>query len=178
MKTDNDRLVRKAINGNPKAFEQLLKFHYDQIYRTAFLHVQNEADALDVVQEAAYQAYKSIHSLRQPEYFMTWFTRIVMNCAADIIRKRRKLVPLNEDVLSNLAEPTTTSPDDSLGLLSAIRSLKENYRTAIILFYYHDYSIRTISEIMEVPEGTVKTYLSRGKAALKKDFEGEEQNYG
>lgn len=66
---------------------------------------------------------------------------------------------------------------DSMMLLEAIGQLKEGYQTAIILFYYYDYSIKTISEMMEIPEGTVKTYLSRGKEALKKVFKGE-MNYG
>lgn len=116
MNIEQERLVKKTMKGNAKAFEQLLKLNYKQIFRTAFLQVQNETDALDVVQEAAYQAYKSIHSLRQPEYFMTWFIRIVINCSAEIIRKRKKLVPLNEEILFSLQNPINTNPDVSLEL--------------------------------------------------------------
>ncbi|MGE6376400.1 sigma factor [Peribacillus muralis] len=66
MELVNDKLVKKAIKGNKKAFEHLIKQHYEQIYRTAYLYVHNEEDALDVVQEATYQAYTSIDSLKEP----------------------------------------------------------------------------------------------------------------
>ncbi|WP_328109986.1 sigma factor [Peribacillus frigoritolerans] len=57
MEFENDKMVKKAIRGNKKAFEQLIKQHYERIYRTAYLYVHNEEDALDVVQETTYQAY-------------------------------------------------------------------------------------------------------------------------
>ncbi|WP_102691561.1 sigma-70 family RNA polymerase sigma factor [Rummeliibacillus pycnus] len=175
MELENDKLVKKAIKGNKKAFEQLIKQHYEQIYRTAYLYVHDEEDALDVVQETTYQAYTSIHSLKQPEYFMTWLTRIIIRCAGQMLKRRSKIVPLTEEVLSDLSFIDQSDQDETIHLLNAIGQLKENYRTAIILFYYYDYSINTISEVMEIPEGTVKTYLSRGKAELKKSYKEEEE---
>lgn len=173
MELGNDKLVKKAIKGNKKAFEQLIKQHYERIYRTAYLYVHNEQDALDVVQEATYQAYTSIHSLKQPEYLMTWLTRIIIRCAGQILKKRNNVVPLTDEVLSTLSGTEPSDHDESIHLLNSIGKLKDNYRTVIILFYYHDYSLKTISELMEIPEGTVKTYLSRGKADLKKSYNEE-----
>ncbi|MGE7186988.1 sigma-70 family RNA polymerase sigma factor [Peribacillus sp. NPDC006672] len=174
MEFENDKMVKKAIRGNKKAFEQLIKQHYEQIYRTAYLYVHNEEDALDVVQEAAYQAFTSIHSLKHSEYFMTWLTKIIIRCAGQILKKRNNIVRLTEEVLSNLPVTYHSGHEEAIDLLNAIGQLKGNYRSAIILFYYYDYSIKTISEIMETPEGTVKTYLSRGKAELKKSYKEEE----
>lgn len=173
MGFDNDKLVKKAIKGNKKAFEEIIKHHYERIYRTAYLYVHNEEDALDVVQEATYQAYTGIHSLKQPEYFMTWLTRIIIRSASQILKRRKNIVPLTDEVLSNLSVTDNSGDDEAIDLLNIIGQLKENYRTAIILFYYYDYSIKTISEVMEIPEGTVKTYLSRGKADLKKSYNEE-----
>ncbi|WP_051348725.1 sigma-70 family RNA polymerase sigma factor [Peribacillus kribbensis] len=174
MKNESHRLVRKAIKGNKSAFEKLLQMHYERIYRTAYLYVHNEEDALDVVQEAAYQAFTSIHSLRQPEYFMTWLTRIVIRCSGQLLKRKSNVVPLSEEILSNLPNQTHSNIEQSLQLLNAIQQLKEKYRTVIILFYYHDYSIKTISNVLGIPESTVKTYLSRGKAELKKSYKMEE----
>lgn len=171
---ENDKMVKKAIRGNKKAFEQLIKQHYERIYRTAYLYVHNEEDALDVVQEASYQAFTSIHSLKHPEYFMTWLTKIIIRCAGQILKKRNNIVRLTDEVLSNLTVDYHSDYDEAINLLNAIGQLKGNYRSAIILFYYNDYSIKTISEIMEIPEGTVKTYLSRGRAELKKSYKEEE----
>lgn len=174
MEDESQRLVKKAIKGNKRAFEKLVKQHYERIYRTAYLYVHNEDDALDVVQEATYRAFRSIHSLNHPEYFMTWLTKIVIRCSADVLKRKNKVIPLSDEIISNLPGHTNPNIEDSLQLLHAIQQLKENYRTAIILFYYYDYSIKMISGVMEVPENTVKTYLSRGKAELKKFYENEE----
>ncbi|WP_413302720.1 sigma-70 family RNA polymerase sigma factor [Bacillus sp. 1P10SD] len=174
MENESHRLVKKAIKGNKSAFEKLVQQHYERIYRTAYLYVHNEQDALDVVQEAAYQAFASIHSLKHPEYFTTWLIKIVIRCSGQVVKRKSNVVPLSDEILSNLPGLANSNIEESLQLISTIQQLKENYRTAIILFYYYDYSIKTISGIMEIPESTVKTYLSRGKAELKKSYKNEE----
>ncbi|WP_409273360.1 sigma-70 family RNA polymerase sigma factor [Neobacillus sp. SCS-31] len=174
MENEHHWLVKKAIKGNKRAFEKLLQQHYEQIYRTAYLYVHNEEDALDVVQEAAYQALTSIHSLKNPEYFMTWLTRIVIRCSGQLLKRKSNVVPLSDEIVTNLPDQGNPNIDESLQLLTAIQQLKENYRTVIILFYYYDYSIKMISSFMEIPEGSVKTYLSRAKVELKKSYKNEE----
>jgi RNA polymerase sigma-70 factor (TIGR02954 family) len=174
METESHRLVKKAIKGDKSAFEKLVQQHYERIYRTAYLYVHNEEDALDVVQEATYQAFTSIHSLKNPEYFTTWLTRIVIRCSGHVLKRKSNVVPLSDEILSNLAGQANSNIEESLQLINAIQQLRENYRTVIILFYYYDYSIKTISSVMEIPESTVKTYLSRGKSELKKYYKDEE----
>lgn len=171
MKDQNNKLIKKAIKGNKNAFEQLIKQHYEQIYRTAFIYVHNQEDALDVVQESTYQALISIHTLKNPDYFMTWFTKIVIRCSGQFLAKKKSIVPLTEEILSSYRSENDYINEDSLLLMDALGNLKDGYRTTIILFYYYDYSIKTISEVMEIPEGTVKTFLSRGKDALKRNLE-------
>lgn len=172
------KLVKKSIKGNKLAFEKLIKQYYQQIYRTAFLYVHNREDALDIVQESTYQALISVHTLRNPEYFMTWLTKIIVRCAGQLLSRRKNVVPLTREILSIVKSNKDDVNIDSLYLMESIRNLKENYQTTIILFYYYDYSIKTISEIMEIPEGTVKTYLSRGKAELKKALLKRERSHG
>jgi RNA polymerase sigma-70 factor (TIGR02954 family) len=174
METESHRLVKKAIKGDKSAFEKLVQQYYERIYRTAYLYVHNEEDALDVVQEATYQAFTSIHSLKNPEYFMTWFTRIVIRCSGHVLKRKNNVVPLSDEILSNLPGQANANIEESVQLLNAIKQLRDNYRTVIILFYYYDYSITVISSVMEIPENTVKTYLSRGRAELKKSYKNEE----
>jgi RNA polymerase sigma-70 factor (TIGR02954 family) len=173
LKNKESTLIQKAIKGNQAAFAELVKMHYEQIYRTAFLYVHNQEDALDIVQESTYQALISIHGLKNPEYFMTWFTKIVIRCSGQLLSRRKNDIPLTENILASLTAESDNINEDSLSILEALGKLKESYRTTLILFYYHDYSIKTISGVMEIPEGTVKTYLSRGKDELKKRLEGK-----
>ncbi|OLP63107.1 hypothetical protein BACPU_35070 [Bacillus pumilus] len=140
MEADIHRLVKKAIKGNKNAFERLVQHHYERIYRTAYLYVHNEADALNVVQEATYQAYKSIHSLKNPEYFTTWFTRIVIRCAGNVIKKRDNVIPLSDELLTNLPDESNTNMEEPSALLHAVQQLRLIF---VQPFYY---SIITITQ--------------------------------
>ena len=74
-------LIKKAQKGNDKAFLTLFQQYEQDIYRTAFVYVKNQSDALDVVQETAYRSFKSIKDLKEPKYFKTWLIRIAISCA-------------------------------------------------------------------------------------------------
>ena len=78
-----EELLQKAQRGDEKAFLELFTMYENQMYRVAFLHVKNEADALDVMQEVAYRMFKNIGTVKNVEYFKTWLTRITMNCSVD-----------------------------------------------------------------------------------------------
>lgn len=88
LKSPDQKLIQKASKGNQKALEQLIMKHHEQMYRTAFMHVRNKEDALDIVQEATYQALVSNHTLKNPDYFMAWLTSIIIRCAGQILEKK------------------------------------------------------------------------------------------
>jgi RNA polymerase sigma-70 factor, ECF subfamily len=168
---DKIDLVKKAINGDEKAFEKLVKTESERLYKTAYLYVRNKEDALDVLQESIYKAFVSIEKVKQPEYFNTWLTKILIRTAFDLLRKKKKVV-LDENIMSNYSPESRKDVEGKIDLITAISTLKHDYQTVIILFYYHDLPIRSISETMELPENTVKTYLRRAKIELKKNLEG------
>lgn len=156
------------MQGDSDSFEQLLIKHSDRLYRTAFLYVRNREDALDVVQESAYKAFSSISQLRNEQYFLTWLTKILINCAYQVQRKRRDEIASEH----NLAVFPGARTEEKLDLSEAIGKLPANYQTSIILFYYYDMSLKEIANMLETPENTIKTYLSRGKKQLKKFLGG------
>ncbi|MBU8732881.1 sigma-70 family RNA polymerase sigma factor [Cytobacillus oceanisediminis] len=161
---DEYKLIRKAVQGDSEAFEQLLVEHTDRLYRTAYLYVRNREDALDVVQETAYKAFSSIHQLRNEQYFLTWITKILINCAYDVQRKRRNEISSENEV----AALARIKNEEKLDLAAAIGKLPAKHQTSIIFFYYYDMSLKEIATCLEVPENTIKTYLSRGKKQLRK----------
>lgn len=163
---NNIKLVKKAIKGNKKAFEQLLIIHSDQLYRTAFLYVGNREDALDVVQETAYKALLAIGQLKNESFFLTWLTKILIHCTYDVMNKKKNEIPIEK--LIDLKSWEKEKKVEHLDLLSAINQLKDTHRNAIILFYFQDLPISEVAKIMLVPENTIKTFLHRGKIQLKK----------
>ncbi|WP_404452930.1 sigma-70 family RNA polymerase sigma factor [Virgibacillus necropolis] len=170
------KLIRKAKNGNKKAFENLLSLHSEQLYRTAFLYTGNREDALDIVQETSYKAFSSIGTLKEDKYFSTWLTRILIYSAYDLKNKQKKDIPIE-----NVGEISSKKDERSIehmDLVKAINELQDTYRDAIILFYYQDLPIKEVASIMNVPGNTVKTYLQRGKKRLKTILEGMGYNEG
>ncbi len=161
-------LVKKAMRGNPKAFGELVRQEQDYLYRMAFLTTRQEDDALDAVQDGILKAYQSLKSLRDPAYFKTWITRIVINTATDICRKRRPGAPLEEAGV--LPAPESLSAEDRMDLYDALERLPEKYRDVVQLKYFDGLTIREIAQQTGSPEGTVSAQLSRAVKLLRKDM--------
>lgn len=163
----NVKTVKKARKGDEKAFLELIQMEKTKLYRTAFVYVKNESDALDIVQETIFKAYSSIRNLKEPSYFSTWLTRILINTSLDFIKKENKVIPIDQDSLEKIESSEGLMLEDKLDLLTAIEALSENYKTVIILRYYKDLKVKEIAELLDCPEGTVKTNLHRAVNLLK-----------
>lgn len=140
----------------------------ERLYRTAFLYLGNPADAMEAVDEAVYQALRALKALRQPEYFETWLTRILLNeCHKELRRRKRTLY------LENL--PDTAEPDlyDHLPLKEAIRCLPEDLRSVVILRFFAGCTQAETAAVLEVPQGTVATRQRRALQLLRLEL-GEE----
>ena len=117
-----DRLVRKAQRGDKDAFVGLIEKNQLALYRTAKAILHREEDVEDAVQEAICKAFYKLSDLRQPKYFKTWLTRILINCCYDLLRQQRGLVPL--EVLPE--EGRADDRDLPLDVRRALDSLGEN----------------------------------------------------
>lgn len=162
---DIEKLVRKAQKGNDKAYLKLFQHYEETIYRTAYVYVKNQDDALDIVQETAYQSFKSIEKLKEPAYFKTWLIRITINCSINLLRQKKKVIAFKPELIEQI---DSSNDDDillSITLQDLLNKLEDNEKTVIMLKYYFDYTLQTIAEMMEMPLGTAKTTLYR---ALKK----------
>lgn len=163
--------VKKAINGEARAFEELLFQEEKMLYYKALSYVGTKEDALDVIQETACKAFLAIGQLREPEYFSTWLFKILIRECYKQLKKREQIVPYEEHELLKRLDQKQDKEIESFHLSEALSKLKSSYQTSIILFYYHDLSIQEISDVMEKPVGTVKTYLRRAKKKLKIELE-------
>ena len=139
-----------------------------RLYRTAYLYLGSEADALEAVDEAVYQALRALKKLRQPELLETWLTRILINTCHKELRRRR-LVTGEESL------PDSAGPDayDGLPLREAIRRLPEELRTVVILRYFAGYTLEETAQSLDLPRGTVSTRQRRALQLLRLEL-GEE----
>lgn len=172
-----EETLRRARRGSERAFLEILEKYEHDLYRTAWLYVKNEQDALDVMQEAAFRAFKSIRTLKEPKYLKTWLTRIVINCSLDRLRKDGRLRCTELDAAENDPRLSTAFEGtliDRLTLESLLSILSDAERSAVVLKYVHQYTFAEISETMQLPLGTVKTILYRALNRLRAEAGKEE----
>ncbi len=141
-----------------------------RLYRTAYLYLGQEADALEAVDEAVYQALRALKTLRQPEFFETWITRILINACHAELRRRKRFHPGGEEAL-----PDTAGPDeyDHLPLKEAVGRLPEELRAVIILRFFTGYTQAETAAALNIPQGTAATRQRRALELLRLEL-GEE----
>ncbi|MFF5995636.1 sigma-70 family RNA polymerase sigma factor [Lysinibacillus sp. KU-BSD001] len=165
-------LVQLAQEGDEEAFYELIEPLQGQLYRIAFVYVQNENDAVDILQQSMIRAYEGIQRLKEQQYFTTWMTRIVINCSKTYIAKKKREDMIEPAELDLLEGPSSSHIEEELDLWQALCRLEERYKTVLLLRFYQDYSVKQISAILECPEGTVKTHIRRGLQALRQQLKG------
>lgn len=171
MQMEMELLVRQAMRGSKEAFLELMLMHQEYLYRTAFLYTKNQDMACDVVQECIIKSMVSIDKLKQPAFFKTWLTRILINCAITELRKNKMYIG-EEDWDSYKDDPV--SKEEKLDLYQAIDRLAFPYKVIIIQKYFFGYRLQEIADFLQMPLGTIKAYHSKAKDQLKEYLETKE----
>lgn len=141
--------------------EQVSQYRY-QFYITAYTLLRNEADAEDAVCNAILNGYEHLGQLKNPKKFKSWMLTITKNEALKLRCKRVGLP--GDEAVEQLLPPAYDNHNE---LWDIVQTLKEEYRIVIVLFYYNDLSLRDISDVLDIPIGTVKSRLDRGRKLLK-----------
>ena len=137
------------------------------MYRLSYSILKNEEDAKDAVQEAIYNAYKKLETLKDKRKFKSWIYKIVTNTSFEILRNKKNYIDIEQE---NIAAEKIDI-DTNLTLWKAVQGLEQPYRTTITLFYYEDMSIKEISEITGSKVDAIKKQLSRGRDKIKEEID-------
>lgn len=149
-------------------FEEEYKKHEKALFLVAFSYLHNTEDARDVLQEAAVAAWRSIDKLRQPEYFKTWLTRIVINKSKNFLKSKR---PTEE--LSDSLNVFATVPAVELEIMDAVCRMDRTSAVYISLRFYNDMSYDQVAKALRQPVSTVKYRTSKALRELKTLLEGD-----
>ena len=140
-----------------------------KLLRTALLYLGDESAAAEALDEAIYKGLLACRRLRQPEFFDTWMTRILINvCCTELRRRKREL---HYEVLPE----TAVEAYDALPLREAVFRLPGELKELVILRYFSGYTLREAAEILEIPQGTAATRQRRALQLLRLDLEEEEE---
>jgi len=167
-----EKLVIKAKKGDSEAFMEAINKCSNQLYKIGKTMMLSDEDVGDIIQETILVAYKKINTLKEPAYFKTWLIRIFMN-KCNYLKKQNSKIIFIEDINSLNKEGELGATD--LELREAINNLKNDNKEVIILFYIMGYSIKEISSILEVKEGTIKSRLCRARNDLRISYGIQEE---
>ena len=144
--------------------KMLIEKYRNNLYTAAFNVCKNAQDAEDVVQDTFLQYWSQKKEFETEQHIRAWLLRVAINKAKNKNNTffRRNALPL-EDYMETLAFQS----EESSELFEAVMKLPEKYRIVVHLFYYEDYSVKEIADILKITPGNVKVRLSRGRMSLR-----------
>lgn len=149
-----------------ETFAELVLESERTLYRVSMSMLKNETDCKDAVQAAILAAYEKLDTLKKEKYFKTWLVRILINICNQQLRSRNRVISLQD-----YTETPSISHDCDIDVKMALEQLTMNVREVIVLYYMEDFSVKEISQILKIPNGTVKSRLSKGRVLLKMSME-------
>jgi RNA polymerase sigma factor (sigma-70 family) len=167
--TDADLVARVLLDDDHHAFAELVRNHQSSV-RGLLRHLTRTDVALadDLSQETFLRAYKNLRSFRGEARFSTWLYRIAYNTFRENARKRKELVGINEEQWQAEQDPQTVDPALRHDLMHALNLLPLHERSAVLLCCQNGLSHDEASRVLEIPLGTVKTNVLRGREKLKR----------
>jgi RNA polymerase sigma-70 factor (ECF subfamily) len=157
-------LVEGCKRGNLRAFERLYELHAARMKSLAFHLLGSRADAEDTVQEAFLKVYRAVRGFEGQSALSTWIYRILINCCYDMMRKQQRLAekPARGDFGRDTKLPLKIALERALSLLN------ERQRIVFLMFEVEGLKHSEIAGILEVPEGTSRSWLFEAKRQLKR----------
>lgn len=175
IERSDDELVRAARNGDAHAMDQLLRRHYDRVHAVCRRIAGASRDADDAAQEAMIRIVRNIDRFDGRAAFGTWVYRIATNTALDELRRRQRrpqlhLVTDDEvrpiEPADPIADRTVEAVVDRMSIDAAFGELPDEYKAPVVLRDVGDLDYAEIAEALEIPVGTVKSRIARGRRML------------
>lgn len=156
-------------------YTRIFNLFKNDVYRLAFSYTKNYLESDDIVQSVFIKLYKNFDRFEDDICIKKWLTRVTINECKTLFLSawKRKMFPITEKE-ENIAIDKEKQKD--IGLIDSLFQLPKKYRIVLFLFYYEDYKIKEIAEILNIKESTIKTRLSRGRTLLKDVLKGGIKN--
>ena len=166
---DDTTLMEQCIKGSQQAFETLLVRYEKPVYNAAYRMLHSRDDARDVTQAVFLKVYENLDHYDPKFRFFSWIYRIALNESINVLKKTSRLEPLETETQSQTRGPEQQASSEQLseGVQTALMAIKSDYRSIVVLKHFLGCSYTEISEILDVPEKTVKSRLYTARQLLK-----------
>ena len=159
--------IKLAKAGNTDVLGSILMENVQSMYRVAFSILKTEDEIYDAISNTIVIVFEKIGTLKNEEFFKTWLIRILINECYKIYKQNKKIIYLENCNHDNL---TYNGKYVDFEIRKTIKNLDKDLQEIVILYYYEDFSVKDISQILKIPEGTVKSRLSRAREKLQQEF--------
>ena len=167
--------MKKAKQGDKGALMQLVLAAKDDYYRLAYTYVGNEHDAMDALENMIVILYEKMNQLQKPESFYSWSKMILVNECRALLRKRNKVIFLDEQQAAQIVDVTTVLASEELTFNELLTSLSPVQKEAVQMKYLLDYDYETIATLTNVPVSTAKSRVFHALKNLRKTLGGEKR---
>lgn len=170
---EDEAAIDRVLEGDTAAFSTVVERWQGPLVNLAYRFCRDRGRAEDMAQEAFLRAFRGLGSWRRDAAFSTWLFALATNVYRTEMRRfTPESIPMDETVMpTDSLEVAANEADRRSIVQTMVQSLPPKYRDPLILFYFHDQDIATTARSLELPEGTVKARLSRGRALLESKLE-------
>lgn len=154
--------INRARQGDPEAFIRLMEANKQSLYKIARSYCREPMDAEDAVAQTVLDGWEKLRELKNPAGFRSWLVRILINNCHDILRRRARVLPMEEIP----EQPWEDRDPGDLYFEELMGRLSEKVRPVMQLYYGEGFKAREIAQILNIPLGTVTTRLMRGRQQL------------
>lgn len=157
--------VKRAKQGNVDEIGSIILENMSTLYRVAFSILKTEDEIYDAISSTTVIVFEKINTLKNEEFFKTWMTRILINECYKIYNQNKKIIYLEN---CNKQEEAYNDKYVDFEMRNLVKNLDRDLREVVVLYYFEEFSVKEISKIVKIPEGTVKSRLSRARKELGK----------
>ncbi|GJQ21367.1 MAG: RNA polymerase sigma-H factor [Bacteroidia bacterium] len=165
---DSD-LVRQCLDGNQKAFEELVDRYQKPVFNLALRFTTDREDAEDITQTVFVKTFEKLDTFDPKYKFFSWLYKIAVNESINFLNRKRDFDRFDETLHSGKREEETVGdPEMTLAINNALLELKPDYRILVILNHFQELSYREIAYILDLHENTVKSRLFSARRVLRR----------
>lgn len=166
----NKELVKQAKKGDKFAFEQIINYYENILYKVARTRLSSIEDIEDAIQETIISAYKSIHKLHNPSKIKSWLITILINQCNYIYKQKQKDTTIPFDTIEEKYISSFYQSNSNVEIDSWMSILSKDEKTILLLYYSEGYKSKEIGKILNINDSTIRNIISRAKMKIKDEI--------